>query len=184
VQEADLVAAVKALAFEAEAVEGLVADQFREGVRQLDFTASALFVAVEFREDLWRQDVPTNDGHAGRGEVGLRFLDNALHANEAVGFADRVDYAVTPGFFQRDFAHGQHATTRVFIGCDHALKTAWLIDEQFIGKKDGERFIANEVPGTPDGVTQSERVLLSRKTDRTAGGEGFEKALKLGMALT
>ena len=53
-----------ALAFKAKAVERLVADEFCKGVRELDFAAGALFVPVEFREDLWRQDVPSNDSHA------------------------------------------------------------------------------------------------------------------------
>src|SRR5262249_34493867 len=67
-QEPGLIAAVEALAFVAQAVEGLVADELGHTIGELHFTAGAALHAGEVGDDLRHQDIAPNDGKI-RGRV-------------------------------------------------------------------------------------------------------------------
>jgi hypothetical protein len=48
------------------------------------------------------------------------------------------------------------------MGFSHLLKArTYGIPEQFVRQEDGERLVANQITGTPDGVAESQRLLLT-----------------------
>src|SRR3984957_18418214 len=65
-QEAGLVTTVEAFAFVAQAVEGLLADQFGHAVGELDIAAGAAFHAGEVGGDLRQKDVADDGGQIKR----------------------------------------------------------------------------------------------------------------------
>ena len=83
-EEAELVAGVVALAFEAVGVDRAAAQQVLEGVGELDFAARARVDRLQRVEDLGRQDVAADDGQVGRRLGRLGLLDQVADAVDAV----------------------------------------------------------------------------------------------------
>src|ERR1700761_717373 len=69
-QEADLVAAVIALAFEAVAVERLAADQLGHRIGELDLAAGAGDAGIQMIEHLGLEDIAADDREGGGGDIG------------------------------------------------------------------------------------------------------------------
>src|SRR5215470_6856028 len=94
-EEADLGAAVEALAFELDAVERLLARKPAHGVGELDLAAGATLLLLQDAEDLGLQDVAAGDDQARRRLLGCGLLDHLRDREAFAGDLTDTDYAVT-----------------------------------------------------------------------------------------
>src|SRR5215475_4674531 len=91
-EEADLGAAVKALAVELEPVERLRLGEFDHGVGELDLAAGAAALLGENAKDLRLQDVAAGDDQIGGRLLARRLLHHLRDAEQlALGLADADD---------------------------------------------------------------------------------------------
>ncbi len=79
--KADAAAAVEMVAVEAQAVEGLAADQFGHGVGELDFPARAGFKGGQVVEHFGLEDIAPDDGEGRGGVFGFWFFNQAFNGD-------------------------------------------------------------------------------------------------------
>src|SRR5579859_2737098 len=82
-EEADLVAAIIALALEAQAVERLAAEELDHGVGQLDLAAGTAAGVLQMAEDRRGQHIAADDRQRRRCLGRVRLLDQAAHGGKA-----------------------------------------------------------------------------------------------------
>src|SRR5690554_5502163 len=95
-QISDLAAAVVAGAAEWVDVDGLVLEQLRDTVGELNLAAGAAFRPLELVENSRRQDVTADDGERRRRLLRLRLLNDLLDALTSVGIGRDADDIVAP----------------------------------------------------------------------------------------
>jgi hypothetical protein len=84
------------------------------------------------------------------------------------------------------FLNGDDVAAAVGIKIDHALHAALAFAlHDHVGQQQRERFVADDLAGTPDGVAEAKRLLLTGEADRTSLGKlaGKQCHLRLLAAL-
>src|SRR3954463_9373700 len=81
-EKADLVAAIEALALEAQAVEGRAADLLGEGVGELHLAAGTALLAAEMLEDRGLEDIAADHREGRRRLRRTRLFHQIAHGDE------------------------------------------------------------------------------------------------------
>src|SRR5882724_1178977 len=179
-QEADLGAAVEALAFELHAVERLLAREPAHGVGELDLAAGATLLLLQYVEDLWLQDVAARDD-----EVRRRLLGRGLLYHLRDGEALAADLAVACHALARDFLDRDDVCGFLDLVRErhHLGEAALRVLHELVGQQQRERLVAHELARAPHRVAKSERLLLTREARRPGPGQVVRQELEIVLPL-
>ena len=136
--------AVVALALEAVAVERLLADQLRNRVGELDFTARALLLSIENAHDLRLEDVAAGERQFEGAVPGAGF---STMLRISIRRPSAVPGSITPYLWVSlvgDLERGDDVAAGSFIGLDHLGEAIWIAHHQLIRKQHRERLIADD----------------------------------------
>src|SRR5690606_26667193 len=142
-QISDLAAAVVAGAAEWVDVDGLVLEQLRDTVGELNLAAGAAFRPLELVENSRRQDVTADDGERRRRLLRLRLLDDLLDALTSVGIGRDADDTVAPRLIARHGLDAQHAVAVLPKLVVHLLEARHVAVDQIICEMHEERLVAD-----------------------------------------
>ena len=157
-------------AIEAEAVERLLADQLGHGIGKLDFAAGAGFLGIQHAHHVRLQNIAAGQHQIGRRGTLRRLFDQASDLNQRPVARARIDDPVAVCLFRRDFQHGDDIAAYPAVRLDHLRQAIGLADHHFVREQDGERLVADDVAGAPDGVAEAERLLLANGDDLAKAG--------------
>ncbi len=165
-QEAFLAAAVIALAFVAERIDGFAGHEARDGVGELDLAAHALRLVADLVEHAGREDVAAGHAHARGCIFGGRFLDDALDADQRAASGLAGHDAVAAHLVLRHFLHGQQRAALLAEGGRHLRHdglAAGEADHEVVCEQHGEGFAAHERLGAKHGMAQAQGARLAHE---------------------
>ncbi len=146
-------------------MEGLLSDQRGHGIGQLDFAASPLFLRFEDLHHVGLQDIAARQDEIGGRGAERRLFDQPLDLRQHAIARTRIDHAIARRLFHRNFKRADQIAANLFIGIDHLLHAAVARRalHELVGQQDGEGFVADDVARAPDGVSQTQRLLLAQE---------------------
>src|SRR6185437_4092653 len=161
-KEADLVAAVEALAVEAQPVKRLVAaDQLGKRVGKLDLIAGATADPREMVEHFGLQNVAADDAEIGGRPGRFGLFNHPPDADQLAVVTADVEHAVPIRVLARHLHHRDNIAVGATLRIDHLLEAGSLGKDEVVRQQHGEGLIAHQIARTPYRMTQAQRHLLA-----------------------
>src|SRR5258705_2496558 len=184
-QEADLGAAVEAPAFELHAVERLLAREPAHGVGELDLTAGAALLLLQYVEDLGLQDVAARDDEVRRRLLGRGLLYHLRDGEALAGALTDADHAVACHALARDFLDRDDVCGAPDLVRErhHLGEAALRVLHELVGQQQRERLVAHELARAPHRMAKSERLLLTREARRPGPGQVVRQEIEIVLPL-
>src|SRR5689334_13066033 len=180
-KETHAIAAIIGLALEFEAEEAVLSHQLDHRVGQLDLAAGAGVLRGDAVEDLRLQDIAAGNDQIGRSVLKPRLLDHAVDAEAAAEGRADLDHAIAADLVGRHLLDGDDIAAGVGVNLHHLLEAAGPGVDQHVGQEQGERLVADELAGTPDGVTEPQRLLLAGEAGLAGGRQVLLQKHQLGL---
>jgi len=164
VKKAHLIPAIVTNALEAHAMERMRANHLGHGIGELDLAARTRIEVGEVAEYFGQQHITADDRKGGRCDFGIWFFDEPLYSHERTILAGDIENSITVRLLARHFLHGHDIAARFPVGVQELGEARRTAVNEVIRQDDGERLLAHEMTGAPDGVTETLRFLLANKT--------------------
>src|SRR4029453_18740334 len=180
-KKAPPIAAIIGLALEFEAKEAVFGHELDHRIGKLDLTAGAGVLRGDAVEYLRLQDITAGNDQIGGSLFKLRLLDHAVDAEAATEGGADLDPAIPADLVGRHLLDGDDIAAGVGIDLHHLLEAAGPGVDQHVGQKQGEGLAADELAGTPDGVTEPQRLLLAGEAGLAGGRQVLLQKHQLGL---
>ncbi len=132
-----------------------------DGVGQLDLAARALFLAVQDRQDAWRQYVAPDDRQIGWRIAHIRFLNHPSYGRNAVLLTFDIEDTVGRSSFLWNLHSCNQRTACLLVGVNHLTQAGRFRGDDIVGQNDRKRLVGDQAAGAPYGVAQSHGFVLA-----------------------